>query len=92
MKNGYSLYLDIHFKNYRKKEYLQLYLSENQKLSDLDKDTLKLAERIKTRRILELQAEYHHEHDFKQRNNNFYDFLEDSSTSEFSIPKWHKIS
>lgn len=51
-KNGEALYLDIAHKGKRKKEYLSLYLTGDKQA---DKETLKVAETIRIKRLAELQ-------------------------------------
>ena len=51
-KNGDALYLDIAHNNKRKKEYLKLYLTGDKQA---DKETLKVAENIRIKRLAELQ-------------------------------------
>lgn len=56
-KYGYSLFLDIHYKNKRITEYLKLYLSdhEKRKFSKEDRFNLKLAETIYAKRLIEIK-------------------------------------
>lgn len=78
ISTGYSLYLDIHKDGKRRKEYLQLYISENVKFTEKDKETLKLAEKIQIKRALELQSDFHNEPEFSPNNKNFKSFLNDN--------------
>lgn len=55
-KKGFSLYLDYTKNRKRIREFLGLYISGNKRLTQNDHENLDLAEKIKARRILELQA------------------------------------
>ncbi|MCX7735793.1 MAG: site-specific integrase [Candidatus Kapabacteria bacterium] len=78
ISSGYSLYLDIHKNGKRIKEYLQLYISDSNKPTESDKETLRLAEKIQTIRALELQADFHNEPDFSPKKKSFKSFLADN--------------
>ena len=55
---GWSLYLDIYEKGMRRYEYLRMYLAEERTPADRQKnaETLRVAEAVRARRMIELQA------------------------------------
>ncbi len=69
-----SIYLDICFNGQRSREKLGLYLlpGNDRKSKALNKETMRVAEEIKARRILEIQSE---EYDFASRNSGHTDLL-----------------
>lgn len=69
----YHLFLDVHLKGKRTKEYLHLYLNGNK---DTDKQTLELAKKIHAKRVLEIQSAAHGEFDHSKTNADFIVFFE----------------
>lgn len=71
-----TLYLDIYLNGKRSYEYLKMYLIPEKTKADKDKnkETLRLAEAIKAKRIVELRnGEFGFKNDFAD-NTNFYDY------------------
>jgi integrase len=95
IKSGYSLYLDIHVNGKRYKENLELYISDNKRLSEEEKETLLLAERIKARRILELRAEKFNDKSILPKPKDFLLFMENTAKQgnrKYStVLKWNSI-
>lgn len=58
IRGGWSLYLDIYTRGVRRYEYLRLYLAEERTPADRQKnaETLRVAEAVCARRMMELQA------------------------------------
>ena len=72
----YSLYLDIYLNGQRSYEYLKLYLIPETSRADKHKnqETMKLAEAIRGKRLVELQnSEYGFKSPFKE-DSNFYEY------------------
>ena len=72
----YSLYLDIYLNGQRSYEYLKLYLIPETSRADKHKnqETMKLAEAIRGKRLVELQnSEYGFKSSFKE-DSNFYEY------------------
>ena len=72
----YSLYLDIYLNGQRSYEYLKLYLIPETSRADKhkNKETMKLAEAIRGKRLVELQnSEYGFKSPFKE-DSNFYEY------------------
>jgi len=91
IKNRFSLYLDIHFKGKRHKEYLKLYISKNKKHDNTDKETLRLAKKLQTKKILELQAQYHNDPDFLPKQKDFLPYLDKIQNDSSIKPNTKKI-
>ena len=71
-----SLYLDIYLNGQRSYEYLKLYLipETNKEEKRRNQETLKLAEAIRAKRLVELQnSEYGFKSPFKE-DSNFYEY------------------
>ena len=71
-----SLYLDIYLNGQRSYEYLKLYLipETNKEDKRRNQETLKLAEAIRAKRLVELQnSEYGFKSPFKE-DSNFYEY------------------
>ena len=74
-----SLYLDVYQDGKRQYEFLKLYLEKagnNSIVRNKNKETLALAEKIKTNRELEMQASEHGFVPSFKRRSNFLDYFE----------------
>ncbi len=95
IKNGYSLFLDIHDSAKRRKEYLKLYISDKGRPTEEDKETLKLAERIKSRKILEMQARAHNDETIMPKQKDFMLYVDkvikESNFKTNTINKWETL-
>jgi integrase len=68
LENCFHLYLDYHYKGKRYREFLKLYISLNKTLSQDEKLTLRLAEKLLAKKKLELQSNFHDEPNFNPTN------------------------
>jgi len=76
LKNTYSLFLDYHHLGKRYRQSLKLYITKSRNRTHQDKETIRLAKKIMTNKILELQANYHMEPDFSPKKKDFINFLD----------------
>lgn len=81
-KNGFSLYLDYHINGKRKYEFLGLNISNNVRLTDEDKRTLQLAERVKSTRIIEINAKRFDAEDLIKKPEDFISYMKEYPESK----------
>lgn len=90
LKDGsVSLYLDIYYNGKRKYEFLKLYLAPGNTASvkAKNKQTIQLANSIKTQHQIEIQNhEYGFKSDFKIETN-FLDYYDNTCTERFAVPE-----
>lgn len=92
-QGGFSLYLDVYWRGSRSYEFLNMYLIPERSPQDKQRNrqTIQLAEAIKSKRIVELQNNFYGFENEKNRKIKFFDYLknfEDSYKQKFQLSSY----